>query len=40
MVINMVDPQQWNGEFVKIYQNYIKEDKHKDRQQKKKDDTS
>lgn len=40
MVINTVDPKDWNAEFVKIYQTYIKEDKHKDRQKKKKDDTS
>jgi hypothetical protein len=40
MVINTVDPKDWNTEFIKIYQTHIKEDKHKDRRQKKQDDTS
>ena len=40
LVINTVDPQDWNGEFIKIYQNHIKEDKHKHKTNKKKDDTS
>lgn len=39
MVINTIDPKDWNGEFIKIYQNHIKEDKHKNRRDKKKDDT-
>ena len=40
MVVNTIDPKDWNTEFIKIYQNYIKEDNHKNRQKKKKDDTS
>jgi hypothetical protein len=39
MVINTIDPKDWNGEFIKIYQNHIKEDRHKNRRDKKKDDT-
>jgi hypothetical protein len=39
MVINTIDPKDWNGEFIKIYQTHIKEDKHKNRRDKKKDDT-
>jgi hypothetical protein len=40
MIINTIDPKEWNSNFVKIYQAYIKEDKFKSRQSKKKDDTS
>ena len=35
-----MDPQDWNNEFIKIYQNHIKEERHKSRVNKKKDDTS
>jgi hypothetical protein len=37
MLVNTVDPKDWNGELIKIYQNYIKEDKYQSRKSKKKD---
>jgi hypothetical protein len=40
MIINTIDPKDWNAAFIKIYQSYIKEEKFKSRQAKKKDDTS
>lgn len=40
MIINTIDPKDWNDSFIKIYQSYIKEEKFKSRQSKKKDDTS
>lgn len=40
MIINTVDPKDWNSSFIKIYQSYIKEDKHEAKRNKKKDDTS
>jgi len=38
MIINTIDPKDWNASFIKIYQSYIKEDKHRNRRAKKKDD--
>lgn len=40
MIINTVDQKEWNNSFVKIYQSYIKEDKFRHRQVRKKDHTS
>lgn len=39
MVVNTMDPKDWNSQFVTIYQTYIKEDRHKNRQKDQKDDT-
>lgn len=40
MIINTVDQKEWNSSFVKVYQSYIKQDKFKHRQTRKKDNTS
>lgn len=40
MIINTVDPKDWNGSFIKLYQTHIKEEKHKSNLSKKRDDTS
>ncbi len=40
MIINTIDQKEWNNSFIKIYQSYIKEEKFKNRQTRKKDHTS
>lgn len=40
VVVNTLDPKEWNPALVKIYQSYIKEDRHKSKRNKKKDDSS
>ncbi len=40
MIVNTLDQKEWNTRLVQIYQAYIKEDKFKNRQTRKKDDNS
>jgi hypothetical protein len=39
MVVNNVDAKDWNNELVKIYQKYIREERHSTRKDQKRDDT-
>lgn len=39
-IINTIDPKEWNEHFIKIYKAYIKEEKFRSKQTRKKDDTS
>jgi hypothetical protein len=39
-IVNTIDQKEWASPFLKVYQSYIREDKFKSRQNKKKDATS
>lgn len=40
MIVNTVDAKDWNENIIKIYKTYIKQDKFKARQAKKKDESA
>jgi len=40
MIVNTIDAKDWNEHIIKIYKTFIKEDKFKARQVKKKDESA